>query len=73
MNCAWRTLAGHTRCGKRASERERLYIDSTYYMIATGERDKAEQVYRLWRRIYPRDDQTYRDQKHGTTKRDYDE
>jgi eukaryotic-like serine/threonine-protein kinase len=39
----------------RVSERERLYIDSRYYMIATGEEDKAVAVLEQWRQLYPRE------------------
>jgi eukaryotic-like serine/threonine-protein kinase len=39
----------------RVSERERLYLESQYYSLATGELEKAAQVFRLWRRIYPQD------------------
>jgi serine/threonine protein kinase/tetratricopeptide (TPR) repeat protein len=37
------------------SEREKLLIDSYYYQDATGELDKAAQVYRQWIESYPRD------------------
>jgi eukaryotic-like serine/threonine-protein kinase len=39
----------------RVSERERLYIDSRYYEIVTGEMDKAIRVFEQWRQLYPRD------------------
>ncbi|HTY84362.1 MAG TPA: protein kinase [Silvibacterium sp.] len=39
----------------RASERERLMIDSAYYGNVTGELEKAAQVYRDWMASYPRD------------------
>jgi eukaryotic-like serine/threonine-protein kinase len=39
----------------KVSERERLYIDSHYFMLATGELEKAAQVYDLWKQTYPRD------------------
>jgi eukaryotic-like serine/threonine-protein kinase len=39
----------------RVSERERFYIDSRYYIIATGEIEKAIQVLEQWRRVYPRE------------------
>ena len=39
----------------RVSERERFYIESTYYSFATGELEKANQVYRQWSREYPAD------------------
>jgi tetratricopeptide (TPR) repeat protein len=39
----------------RVSEKERLYIDSTYYGRATGEMEKAAQVCELWKQTYPHD------------------
>jgi serine/threonine protein kinase/tetratricopeptide (TPR) repeat protein len=39
----------------RVTERERLSIESNYYLIATGELVKAEQVYELFAQTYPRD------------------
>jgi tetratricopeptide (TPR) repeat protein len=39
----------------RVSEREKYYIDSHYHMIATGNLDKARQVFGVWRQSYPRD------------------
>jgi eukaryotic-like serine/threonine-protein kinase len=43
------------------SERERLFIDSHYYMIVTGELDQAVSLLELWQQIYPRDQVTYTD------------
>lgn len=40
----------------RVSEREKSYIDSRYYSFATGDLEKARQVYELWAQRYPRDD-----------------
>ncbi len=40
---------------ERASELEKLYISSHYYEIVTGEIDKANETYQLWKRTYPRD------------------
>jgi eukaryotic-like serine/threonine-protein kinase len=40
----------------RASERERFFIEATYYAFATGELEKADQSYTLALRTYPRDD-----------------
>jgi serine/threonine protein kinase/Flp pilus assembly protein TadD len=45
----------------RVSEGERLFIDSHYYMIVTGELEKAVSVLELWQQIYPRDQVTYTD------------
>ena len=39
----------------RASEREKLYIDSHYYQFVDGEWTKTEQAYLLWEQTYPRD------------------
>ena len=39
----------------RVTERERLYIDSGYYGIVTGELEKEAQIYEEWKEIYPRD------------------
>jgi tetratricopeptide (TPR) repeat protein/tRNA A-37 threonylcarbamoyl transferase component Bud32 len=38
------------------SEREKFYIESHYYQYATGDLEKARQVYELWTHTYPRDD-----------------
>ena len=43
----------------RVSERERLNIESNYYMIATGDLVKASQVYELYVQTYPRDSRAY--------------
>ncbi|MFY9647905.1 MAG: serine/threonine-protein kinase [Terriglobales bacterium] len=40
---------------ERVTERERYSIDSHYYMNATGELEKAEQVFEEWMQLYPRD------------------
>jgi len=37
------------------SDRERLSIEGTYYLIWTGELEKAAQTYELWEQAYPRD------------------
>ena len=39
---------------QRVTEKERFYIDSNYYMYATGELEKAADVFREWKQIYPR-------------------
>jgi len=41
---------------ERASEREKFYITSRYYSDATGEVEKAIEVYELWIKTYPRGD-----------------
>ena len=40
---------------EKVSERERLAIETSYYEHATGELEKAAQVYELWQQTYPRD------------------
>ena len=40
---------------EKVSERERLSIEANYYLTATGELNKAAQVYELWQQTYPRD------------------
>jgi serine/threonine protein kinase/tetratricopeptide (TPR) repeat protein len=39
----------------RVSERERLFIEASYYSRVTGEMEKAAQVCELWKQTYPRD------------------
>ncbi len=39
----------------RVSEWEKLYIESHYYHFATGDLEKARQVYELWGQLYPRE------------------
>jgi hypothetical protein len=39
----------------RVSERERLAIESQYYSTATGELEKAVEVYQVWKQTYPRE------------------
>jgi len=39
---------------EKVSEQERLYIESAYYLKATGELEKAAQAYELWQQTYPR-------------------
>ncbi len=39
----------------RVSDREKLYIDTHYYDLATGDLNKAAEVYLLWEQLYPRD------------------
>ena len=40
---------------ERVSERERNRISASYYSIGTGELDKANQSYEMWKQSYPRD------------------
>ena len=39
----------------RVSERERFYVESTYYRLVSGDLVKAGQACQLWRETYPRD------------------
>ncbi len=39
----------------RASDAERFFIDSSYYVAVTGNLEKALQTGQLWAQIYPRD------------------
>ena len=39
----------------RVSEGEKLYIESHYYQMVTGDLEKARQIYQLWTETYPRD------------------
>jgi len=41
---------------EKVSERERLSIEANYYLTATGELEKAAQIYALWQQTYPRDE-----------------
>jgi serine/threonine protein kinase len=43
----------------RASEREKLYIDSHYYNFVSGDLEKASQAYAAWSQSYPRDEIPY--------------
>ena len=40
---------------EKVSEWERFSIEANYYLGATGELEKAAQVYELWQQSYPRD------------------
>jgi len=40
---------------QRASEREKYYISASYYSFATGESEKANEIYNEWEQAYPRD------------------
>jgi eukaryotic-like serine/threonine-protein kinase len=66
---AYRNLGQSTRASQnanrafhlreRVSERERYAIDAFYYSLVTGELEKANQVYELWKQSYPRDGQPF--------------
>ena len=40
---------------RKVSERERFTIEANYYILATGELEKAAQTYELWQQTYTRD------------------
>jgi tetratricopeptide (TPR) repeat protein len=40
---------------EKVSERERFYVEGNYYLIATGELEKAAQTFELYQQTYPRD------------------
>ncbi len=44
---------------EKVSERERFPIEFNYYMIATGEEEKAAPILELWQQTYPRDELPY--------------
>ena len=44
---------------EKVSERERFFIEATYYAFGTGEMEKAAQTLELWQQTYPRDDLPY--------------
>ena len=43
----------------KVSERERFFIEASYYWYVTGELEKALPVYELWQHTYPRDYSLY--------------
>ena len=43
----------------RVSERERFRISATYYLLVTGELDKAIETYEMWAKTYPRNGEPY--------------
>lgn len=43
----------------KVSERERFFIEASYYWYGTGDMDKALPVYSLWQEAYPRDYSLY--------------
>ena len=42
--------------GDRVSEREKFYIESTYYRVVLGDLEKTRQTSELWAQTYPRDE-----------------
>jgi len=46
---------------EKVSERERFSIEGFYYLIATGELEKAAQTFELWKQTYPRDELPFLD------------
>ena len=45
----------------KVSERERFSIEGFYYLVMTGELEKATQTFELWKQNYPRDEIPYLD------------
>src|SRR5579863_9110748 len=45
----------------KVSEREKFSIEAFYYMVITGELERARQTFELWRQNYPRDEVPYLD------------
>ena len=43
----------------KVSERERFRISATYYLLVTGELEKAIQTYELWAKTYPRSSEPF--------------
>ena len=43
----------------RVSERERFRLSATYYLLVTGELEKAIQTYTLWAKTYPRSSEPF--------------
>src|SRR5580693_6511191 len=43
----------------RVSERERYRISGTYYLLVTGELEKAVQTYEMWAQTYPRSNEPF--------------
>jgi tetratricopeptide (TPR) repeat protein len=43
----------------KVSEREGFRISATYYLLVTGELDKAIQTYEMWAKTYPRNGEPY--------------
>ncbi len=43
----------------KVSERERLRISANYYLLASGELEKAIQTYEIWARTYPRSSEPF--------------
>jgi DNA-binding winged helix-turn-helix (wHTH) protein/tetratricopeptide (TPR) repeat protein len=39
----------------RVSERERFFVETSYYLRVTGNRERARQTCELWKQTYPRD------------------
>jgi len=57
LKAAYATKAYELR--SKVSERERFFIEATYYWTVTGDLDKALPVYALWQQTYPRDYSLY--------------
>ena len=54
-----RTLRKAYDLRDKVSERERFRISATYYLLATGELEKAIQTYEMWAQTYPRSSEPF--------------
>jgi tetratricopeptide (TPR) repeat protein len=43
----------------KVSEREKLRLSGTYYLLVTGEFEKAIQTYEMWAQTYPRNSEPF--------------
>jgi tetratricopeptide (TPR) repeat protein len=50
-----KSAAAAYRLRDRVSDREKFYIDATYYAQVTGNYEKAQETFELWEQSYPRD------------------
>ena len=48
----------------RVTEREKFYIDSSYYALSSGDLERATEVYEQWKQVYPRDHKAYQNLAH---------
>jgi serine/threonine protein kinase/Tfp pilus assembly protein PilF len=44
---------------ERVSEREKFRVSGTYYLLVTGELEKAVQTYEMWAQTYPRNNEPF--------------
>ena len=46
-------------CATRSARREKFRISATYYLLVTGELEKAIQTYEVWTQTYPRNSEPF--------------